>query len=75
MSNEDDGEVLFCPKCDRRESFEMSGSGTKGICLKCDTEITDIAEARCKAVHDCLFEMLGKVSKNCPESIGVDKEE
>ena len=55
-------EILFCPKCDRRESFVVSGSATKAVCLKCKTEIEDLPEARVKAIHDCLFEMLGEVS-------------
>ena len=57
-------EILYCPKCKRRESFEIR---EKVLCLACETEIADITEARCKAVHDCMFEMLGKVSN------GVDK--
>ena len=55
-------EVLFCPKCDRRESFLVSGSATKATCLGCETEIEDLPTARCKAVHDCLFEFLADVS-------------
>ncbi len=60
-------EVLWCIKCDRRKTFVISGSGRKGVCMACGTEIKDLPEARCKAVHDCLFEMLGAVSN------GVDK--
>lgn len=63
------GEVLWCAKCNRRESFLVSGSGQKGICLKCGIEVLDLPAARCKALHDCLFEMLGAVSN------GVDKKE
>ncbi len=55
-------EILFCYKCNRRESFVVSGSGQKAICLKCRIEVLDLPELRCKAVHDCLFEMLGRVS-------------
>ena len=51
-------EILYCPKCKRRESFEIR---EKVLCLACETEIADITEARCKALHECLFEMLGEV--------------
>ena len=66
-------EILWCEKCDTRQTFNVSGSGRIATCLKCRIEVLDLPELRCKAVHDCLFEMLGKL---CPEtSTRVDKEE
>ena len=55
-------EILYCPKCKKRESFLMSGSGTKGICLACETEVVNTVEAKVKAVSDLMFEFFADVS-------------
>lgn len=57
----ENSEILFCEKCGRRESFVVSGSGQKGICLKCGIEVLDLPDARVKAVMDFTFDTLSNV--------------
>ena len=66
------GEILWCEKCGKRESFVVSGSGRKAVCLKCRIEVLDLPELRCKAVHDCLFEMFGRVSNRVDNKEPID---
>ena len=49
-------EILFCKKCQRRETFVISG--TKGVCLACNATILDLPATRQQTINDCLFEFL-----------------
>lgn len=51
-------EILWCKKCNRRETHVVSGSATKAVCLACGREIEDLPAARVKAVMDFTFATL-----------------
>ena len=52
----DSDEVLWCYKCNKRETHEIAGQ--KGICLKCGIEALDLPAARQKTINDCFIEFL-----------------
>ena len=45
-------EILYCPKCKRRETFAAN------VCMVCGREVEDLPATRQKTINDCFLEFL-----------------